>query len=505
MSKSILSTSNRNLKTSQNELTLPPIIEAQVSKNVSFSKPHHNNNRHDSGIVLIDEHLASNKTSNGWKLSPYNSEHDYDVINRHDQNKENNDEIVTVELVDVPLKKNPTSSTLNSYGKSSSIQSKLTKTTNQSFKNQFINSNQENSSNLFKLSEQQSVMESEANYLEIMGRLNSSSFKDVSHLSNNPNLSNLYNQTNKDNHSKSFYNNQQTNNNKSRMISSKSYKALNEKAMTDENRHSNLKSSLYKQNTFLSNELLTERRTSYNSTKSIYQSLNNQRDKPPTKPRQLDNQMKNGLERQNTFADKQSYYAKLNQANEKKLKTGSSLRPTTSFNQKTLKENNQEDQISINNNNNQNSTIVFHDESELLTSRNHLAHLSRNNINGEEQNETKHVNNTITDETNPVIKLNSASKVLTLEDIYNISNETGLSNFTTMRILKWLEEIEKCGNMIKPPSQLTWSNRSINSARNRQNVTTNEYNLSDYDEVDEQIIEYNRIVDKTFHIVHKDD
>ena len=83
MNKSILSTSNRNLKTSQNELTLPPIIESQVSKNVSFSKQSHNSNRQDSEIVLIDERLSSNKTANGWKLSPYNSEHDYDVINRH--------------------------------------------------------------------------------------------------------------------------------------------------------------------------------------------------------------------------------------------------------------------------------------------------------------------------------------------------------------------------------------------------------------------------------------
>jgi hypothetical protein len=410
-----------------------------------------------------------------------------------------------VELVDVPLKKNPTSSTLNSYGKSSSIQSKLTKTTNQSFKtNQLVSSAQENPNSLFKLSEQQSVMESEANYLEIMSRLNSSSFKDVSHLSNNVNLFNLHNQTNKD-FQKSFFNNQQTNNSKTRMISSRSYKTLNEKEMADENKHSNLKSLIYKQNTFLSNDLLTERRTSYNSTKSNNQPLISQRDKPPTKPRQRDKQTKNNLERQNSFADKQSYYAKLNKMNEKQLNAASSLRPTTSFNQKTLKENNRENQTSNSINNNQNLSNMFNNESELLTSRNNIAHMSRNNVNVDEQNETKQTNNTLTNEANPVIKLASASKVLTLEDIYDISNETGLSNFTTMRILKWLEEIEKCGNMIKPPSQLTWSNRSINSARNHPNVNNNDYNLSDYDEADEQIIEYNRIVDKTFHIVHKDD
>lgn len=90
-----------------------------------------------------------------------------------------------------------------------------------------------------------------------------------------------------------------------------------------------------------------------------------------------------------------------------------------------------------------------------------------------------------------------------------------MSDFTLMRIIKWLEDIEHCPNMIKPPSQLAWANatRDKNESlfnpssdvqnRNNNNNTT-EYTLSDYDSLDEQIIEYNRVVDKTFHIIHDD-
>ena len=84
-----------------------------------------------------------------------------------------------------------------------------------------------------------------------------------------------------------------------------------------------------------------------------------------------------------------------------------------------------------------------------------------------------------------------------------------LSEYTVLRIMKWLEEIENCPNMIKPPSQLAWSNslqakQLINETNQRSNLS-GEYCLSDYDSIDDQIIEYNRIVDKTFHIVHDDD
>ena len=36
------------------------------------------------------------------------------------------------------------------------------------------------------------------------------------------------------------------------------------------------------------------------------------------------------------------------------------------------------------------------------------------------------------------------------------------------------------------------------------NTNVDKTDLSDHDSVDDQIIEYNRVVDKTFHIVHDD-
>ena len=106
-------------------------------------------------------------------------------------------------------------------------------------------------------------------------------------------------------------------------------------------------------------------------------------------------------------------------------------------------------------------------------------------------------------------------------------NENGLSEFTLQRILKWLEGIEKCSNMIKPPSYLAWSENDNSISVNYKKMTkhsngqqghygsnrahhggfvgANEYALSDYDSFDEQIVAYNRVVDKTFHIVHDED
>ena len=93
--------------------------------------------------------------------------------------------------------------------------------------------------------------------------------------------------------------------------------------------------------------------------------------------------------------------------------------------------------------------------------------------------------------------------------------DNGLNEYTLKRIIKWLEDIEKCSNKIKPPSQLTWSNNRAEKLHNANNNIssnvessrnfTNEYCLSDYDSLDDQIIEYNRVVDKTFHIVHDED
>jgi hypothetical protein len=88
------------------------------------------------------------------------------------------------------------------------------------------------------------------------------------------------------------------------------------------------------------------------------------------------------------------------------------------------------------------------------------------------------------------------------------SSDLGLNEYTVKRIIKWLEDIEKCSNKIKPPAQLTWSNNRAEKLQSNMDVSRNfnsEYCLSDYDSLDDQIIEYNRVVDKTFHIVHDED
>ncbi len=88
------------------------------------------------------------------------------------------------------------------------------------------------------------------------------------------------------------------------------------------------------------------------------------------------------------------------------------------------------------------------------------------------------------------------------------TSDSGLNEYTVKRIIKWLEDIEKCSNKIKPPAQLTWSNSRAEKLQSNVDSSRNfngEYCLSDYDSLDDQIIEYNRVVDKTFHIVHDED
>lgn len=70
-------------------------------------------------------------------------------------------------------------------------------------------------------------------------------------------------------------------------------------------------------------------------------------------------------------------------------------------------------------------------------------------------------------------------------------NNNGLNEFTFLRIIKWLQDID---SSITTPQQHT--SLQINDKK------TTEYALSDYDSADDQIIEYNRVVDKTFHVVH---
>lgn len=85
------------------------------------------------------------------------------------------------------------------------------------------------------------------------------------------------------------------------------------------------------------------------------------------------------------------------------------------------------------------------------------------------------------------------------------TSESNIYDFTLERIHNWLDEMEKCDGMLQPPSQLTWRDVNSNSSRTPNEFSrnfNNEYCLSDYDSNDEQIVEYNRVVDKTFHIVY---
>lgn len=87
-----------------------------------------------------------------------------------------------------------------------------------------------------------------------------------------------------------------------------------------------------------------------------------------------------------------------------------------------------------------------------------------------------------------------------------VTSEENIVDYTLQRIRQWLEDMEDC-NMLQPPSALTWRdvNNQGNSGRAPNEFSRgfgNEYLLSDYDSNDEQIVEYNRVVDKTFHIIH---
>jgi hypothetical protein len=65
------------------------------------------------------------------------------------------------------------------------------------------------------------------------------------------------------------------------------------------------------------------------------------------------------------------------------------------------------------------------------------------------------------------------------------TDDAAMNEFTMNRIMKWLEDIENCNNMVQPPSQLAWNNANGNpnpNANNKsapsetsRNVNNNEY------------------------------
>ena len=84
----------------------------------------------------------------------------------------------------------------------------------------------------------------------------------------------------------------------------------------------------------------------------------------------------------------------------------------------------------------------------------------------------------------------------------NTSNQR-LNEFTLMRILKWLQEIESCNaSKTSKPSQTNLQDDFYANS----NVAKDDldFDISDLDSIDDQVIEYNRVVDKTYNIVHED-
>lgn len=115
---------------------------------------------------------------------------------------------------------------------------------------------------------------------------------------------------------------------------------------------------------------------------------------------------------------------------------------------------------------------------------------ANNNLNNpEETNKNKDINEEII-----------SDEIEQIESNCDIEKEAGLSKYTFSRIVDWLKQIENCSKVYKTPSELEFSNTSNEKDQSKEN----DCDLSEYGSYDDQIIEYNRIVDKTFHIIHRD-
>jgi hypothetical protein len=139
-------------------------------------------------------------------------------------------------------------------------------------------------------------------------------------------------------------------------------------------------------------------------------------------------------------------------------------------------------QSNNNNNNNNNNTSTVIKDGEMIPER-----LKKSSS---FVNKDKYINDF---NANPLVS--HTLELLTQDKMSSFNNshnfESSMIQFTTDRIRKWLEEIELC--------QLN----SMNSRHNKYNDNNipSDYCVSDYDSIDEKN-GLNRVVDKTFHIVH---
>lgn len=388
-----------------NDFILPPIGENEFINmnkksaiNMRNSSTGAKSQRADSGIGELD-HQHGNS---GW-ISPVNGSDNGEITNKENNQKRNG------------LKKNPTSSTLYSYGQSSN-QSKQAPSVFSSKNSHNVENSNNNSNN------------KPSHKFSNLNNKNEDTVEHVVKLRTSPTL---------------------TRNN---------------------TEPSEQKPTISRQNSQLARK---------NSLKQLHH-----QQQPTAKPRQTYTgevtQRSNSLQRQQTFmtdAQQPKNNSSTNTNSKQQLHKRNSFTGTN----KLKTQNN-------NNNNNHNNSITRPSTS---TSNNYQQQKT-SKVNSAENNEN---NNNYEAEIKPPV------------------NDCEYNESTKKRIYEWLDEVERL-TQLRPPSALSWfggQNNSTKVASNKKNeeVSTRneshdpEFDLSEYDSSDEQIVEYNRVVDKTYCVVYE--
>ena len=341
----------------------------------------------------------------------------------------------TVEILEPPsstssyvLKKIATSSTLNSYGKSSSIQSKMTNTTN--------NSSSRKKQNLSASSTRADVGNSQIAQIGESFKLNSNN-------SNNTNKT-AFDVINR------------------RLKSGIQQKPASGFLLTRQSKTLSLNNDEnYRKS---SDTLINNRKNSTLTLTNQVQSL-----KPTPLPRTANNQdsrRTSSLHRQannNSFVPVTTSIENsafiTSSSNRKDLTTikliykpNEMIRPKTSFTSRQMP--NQYNCV--------NGKLSFQQPQNLMNN-NGITTTSVLKLKSNEANKSSSGHNLLPNEADDYELGDSIS-------LSNFQNEANgfMNEFTLMRIIKWLKDIEKCTNMMKPPAQLTWSNRTENTTSIRQ-------------------------------------
>lgn len=468
---------NRILRPNQqSELTLPPIIESQVTSNKAAN----------SGGQRVDSGVATDLKP-AWTLSTQGS--DQDELDARLGIAGTTEAIIElIESVNTTgagaMRKNTTSSTLNSYTaasktNSSKMASASGSTSNFGIKKNSSNGSFTNATMSKAINDQQQISDINNNYF-----INNMNERSTRPGSSRPNNTIEQNDADIVSSNSKFF----------------STTMANSRAKTAASRQASLNANparLNRQNTNLSsvlNDAPIEQNSVMTRRSSVNTGNSNNNVKPTPKPRK--NDVKAAIQRLNS-----SLAIAKNPVEPKSKETTDSIlaRPKTGM--RAINQQPGNSSYSKMSNNGNTSLVKIN--------RTYNPDMNTSRVNMEPMNAEQQVANNV-----------DSSGVVEQPQ----PEENGLNEFTLQRILNWLEDIEKCTNMIKPPSQLTWSEnhptglQSTHNKRYKQHhnnpsaVNTNnnmglnnEYCLSDYDSFDEQIVEYNRVVDKTFHIVHGED